>query len=408
MFAAYSLQPYDHPNIPNNSYAGYDSGNVPLPVVPVVVDVTTYGAVGDGVTDNTQAIRDAIDAAWLAGGGAVRFPTGDYAVDGLVHMHRDGVVLRGAGTESTRIIFRHPLEDVLGPSTEVSGSTRWSFQGGLMFFGPRAQLNKERTNLVEIWCNVFYDGGYDWNQWWWGDAKWEGPPIADVQGSYAQGSFFVDVDDASGLAAGAFYLLSWENNGEADAYSLLKHIVRHPLMQDGYDWDSASSLLSRTQWQWPVQIAAIDGNRVYLGQPLRIDIVPEWNVQFEPIGPTVQNAGIEDLTLLAEGAQLDLADHQKEGYNALFFTKAVNCWARNIRIENFENAIMTRSNKFLTLSGIHITGNVKMHHAITMVRAADVLAGEVNGIEIRSATFDLGVPGRIFLQQQFDLSPSIP
>lgn len=373
VFAEYMLQPYTHPNIPNNSYAGYRGGVAALPDVPVVVSVTSYGAVGDGLTDNTDAFAMAIDAAYFAGGGAVSIPAGDYAIDGLIHMHRDGVVLRGAGTDLTRIIFRHPLQDVLGASTEVSGSTRWSFQGGLMFFSPRGQLDKERDTIVEHWCDVYYDGGYDWNQWWSGEDEWRGPPLADVVGSFSRGSFAVDVDDASDLRAGDFYLLSWENSGEATDYSLLKHIVAHPIMQDGYDWKGATSLLARDQWQWPVQIDSIVGNRVYLTQPLRIDILPEWNVQFEPIGPIVKEAGVEDLTLISEGAQLNLPDHQKEGYNAVFFTKAVNCWLRNVKIEDFENGIITRSNKFLTMTGIHITGDVKMHHAVTMVRAADLI-----------------------------------
>lgn len=47
----------------------------PLPVIPdAVYDVTTYGAVGDGRTDNTTAIQNALNAARTAGGGTVRIP----------------------------------------------------------------------------------------------------------------------------------------------------------------------------------------------------------------------------------------------------------------------------------------------------------------------------------------------
>ncbi|HLP01568.1 MAG TPA: pectinesterase family protein [Opitutaceae bacterium] len=49
-----------------------------LPTVPVipagVFDVTTYGAIGDGATDNTAAIQAAIEAARVAGGGTIEFP----------------------------------------------------------------------------------------------------------------------------------------------------------------------------------------------------------------------------------------------------------------------------------------------------------------------------------------------
>lgn len=47
-------------------------------------DVTDYGAVGDGATDDTAAIQAAIDAAASAGGGVVFFPASVYIVGGAL------------------------------------------------------------------------------------------------------------------------------------------------------------------------------------------------------------------------------------------------------------------------------------------------------------------------------------
>lgn len=47
-------------------------------------NVVDYGAEGDGSTDDTVAIQDAIDAAAAAGGGVVYFPAGEYIVAGAL------------------------------------------------------------------------------------------------------------------------------------------------------------------------------------------------------------------------------------------------------------------------------------------------------------------------------------
>ncbi len=61
---------------------GTATGIVTLPAPPgpgTIVDVTQYGAAGDGATDDTAAIQAAIDAV-PAAGGTVMFPPGTYIV----------------------------------------------------------------------------------------------------------------------------------------------------------------------------------------------------------------------------------------------------------------------------------------------------------------------------------------
>lgn len=49
-------------------------------------DVTAYGAKGDGVTDSLPALRAAIAACAEAGGGHVVVPTGNYLLNGPIHL----------------------------------------------------------------------------------------------------------------------------------------------------------------------------------------------------------------------------------------------------------------------------------------------------------------------------------
>ena len=53
-------------------------------------DVTDYGAVGDGVTDDTRAIRNAIDHCRRSGGGRVSLAAGTYLCGGIrLYSHTD-------------------------------------------------------------------------------------------------------------------------------------------------------------------------------------------------------------------------------------------------------------------------------------------------------------------------------
>jgi len=47
-------------------------------LTPMLFDVRTFGATGDGKTVDTPAINKAIEAAAAAGGGTVVFPAGNY------------------------------------------------------------------------------------------------------------------------------------------------------------------------------------------------------------------------------------------------------------------------------------------------------------------------------------------
>jgi len=91
------------------SYAGYHNGEAPVALGGgnnlFVIDVTTHGADTTGATDATTSIQSAIDAVADAGGGSVFFPEGIYRVDGQLNVTASSTVLRGEGSDKSRLHF---------------------------------------------------------------------------------------------------------------------------------------------------------------------------------------------------------------------------------------------------------------------------------------------------------------
>ena len=88
-------------------------------------DATTFGAVGDGVTDCTNAIQNALDEAQKAGGGLVTLPAGRFAVRGNLSIPR-GVTLEG--TYRSAVTIEHKDQPIDG-TTLLAYAGRGSAEG---------------------------------------------------------------------------------------------------------------------------------------------------------------------------------------------------------------------------------------------------------------------------------------
>ena len=89
-------------------YSPYGTGAIATSVQTKLresISVKDFGAVGDGVTDDTTAIQAAIDAVYGLGGGRLLFPAGTYKVSAAPLTLRDKVQLIGAGSQCTTLDF---------------------------------------------------------------------------------------------------------------------------------------------------------------------------------------------------------------------------------------------------------------------------------------------------------------
>ena len=116
-------------------------------------DVTKFGAVGDNITDNTEAFRKALSTCAKAGGGRVMVPRGEF-VTGAIHLlsNVNLHVASGATVRFTRDTSKYPV--VL---------TR--FEGvELMNFSPLIYALEQEN--IAITGEGTLDGNADAEHWW--------------------------------------------------------------------------------------------------------------------------------------------------------------------------------------------------------------------------------------------------
>ena len=116
----------------------------------VAYDVRRYGAVGDGVADDTVAIQQAIDSVEAQGGGDVRLPDGTYLVNNTLTINGP-VWLRGEGASFEEVFTASPTFN--GSVIKLANGAFNSASKPIVLFdytgtGPEARLHAGASNIL--------------------------------------------------------------------------------------------------------------------------------------------------------------------------------------------------------------------------------------------------------------------
>lgn len=284
----------DESRLTDFSYAGYHRGERSIPLRKPDVSVKDFGAVGDGKTDDTEAIQKAIEES---AGKTIAIPAGEYLITDQLVIRDSGTVLQGAGITKTKLLFPTPLNEI---------KPNWG-----------ATTTGRRTS------NYSWSGGFIWVK-----GKLSEQKLATVSESAKRGSRTLSVSNADQLKVGDEFRLTLRDTGDQ---SLIKYLYGNdPGPIDNVGRKSTESFIAR--------IISVNQQRkeIRFDRPLRTDVRLSWRPTVYPAPSSVQEVGIEGISF--EFPPTPYAGHFTEvGYNAIAMSGTRNCWIRSVRVHNADS-----------------------------------------------------------------------
>jgi len=293
--------------LPDFSWAGYHSGEDPLPDTASWprVNVKDFGATGDGRTDDAPAFRKAIASVDR---GVVFVPAGRYRIEDFIEIQKSNVVLKGAGADRTTLFCPKPLNEIRpnwGATTSGERTSNYSWSGG--FVSLRGETGR-RT-------------------------------LATVTLAAKRGERSLQVSSAAALHPGDRVQINQTDDAR-------RTLSTHLYSDDPGPMDK----LGGTRTSQVSRIQSVAGNTITMERPLRTDVRPEWHPLVVGFQPTVTESGVEDLNFEFPPAIYN--GHFTElGFNAVSMNGVADCWVRNIRITNPDSGIFI-SGVFNTVDGV--------------------------------------------------------
>jgi hypothetical protein len=303
--------------LPDFSYAGYHAGEATIPEPRARWDLKRdFHAVGDGSTDDTQALITALETAR---NGVLFIPAGSYVISKRIDITKGNLILRGAGPNKTILLFPKSLTDLFGNKAQGAEQSEWSFRPGLVNVTGKDPINNETR-------------------------------LASVTATARRGTRTLQLSDPISVRKGEWVRLT-ESDPTKDnpASGSLIHYLYGDLMPPGPDL-----LGSRSVVRFLSRIKSVSRNQIELERPLPYDVRLEWTPEVHRFVPTVQEVGIEHLSL--HFPWTPYPGHFKEkGYNGLFFQDVSQCWVNDVEIQNSDFGVDFNSTNFCTIANVTLT-----------------------------------------------------
>jgi len=359
--------------LPDFSYAGYNHGLDPLPVLNQnQINVIDYGAKANDQRDDSQALLRALAAAHeIQGDVVVKFPAGRFIVSEILPIKRSNIVLRGAGSgeQGTTLFFPRPLRIV------DKGESLKKLNEYLKKYDKRQR--EKHNNIDEPFSEYSWSGGFIWVQ---KDDTQAAPYLKKYDPKISilahalegrAGTRRVKVKKATKLNVGDVIEIQWLNK-KGQKGELINELYGPTDLEIGsHHWTQPTRPLVRQK----TRITGIDGELIEISDPLLHTVSKGIPAQFAYWNHST-NVGIEDMHLAFPDAP-SFGHHLEQGYNAIYFTGVYNGWIRNLTITNPDSGILTYNSANLTISNIQTKGNRRAHYAVHLGNVHNVLVRDL-------------------------------
>ncbi len=293
--------------LPDFSAAGYRSGGRELPRPPVVASVRDFGATGDGTTDDTAAFEAALAAV---DAGAVLVPRGNYRISRPLSIRRPGVVLRGEDANAS-VIMAAPIHGDCSVPNQ----------------GPPNCAPYQGAAMLEIEGTV------------------GGNRLATVVVAASRGERRLRLSSVAGIRAGQWIRLTMRNPAD-NSLGCHLYLERGCLNPERRQWYSGRIV------DWLVRVESVAGDTVTLERALRLDVRMGWSPEIRSFSASVEDSGIENLSLRFSGEAY--AGHNNEqGHYGILIRDAYNCWVRDVTIIDADRGVDIRGG-YNTISGLQL------------------------------------------------------
>ncbi|MDQ2076719.1 glycosyl hydrolase family 28-related protein [Marinimicrobium sp. ABcell2] len=306
---------YDQPLfLQDYSYAGYRNGEADFPEGGPIETISTAT---DGSVDASQDIQDALNRAVEQGGGVVYLPAGLYRIDNPLTIDGSNVILRGAGSDQTRL---------------------WFYEGG-------GTSSSRRENLLVTNTQGLYEQhNPDW-------VMVEGAEIFDTS---------VRLSDTNGLSVGDDISIAWDITDEFRAEHNSSDYWYH------VDTGTRRTFFRRT-------ITQVNGDRVHFRVPLRYPAKQRDNPVVLKARGYVSENGIEGLSF-TNAVGIENAWEGFDQPSGILLRFCRDCWIRDVKSFAQDGA-----SHHLRSHGITVERSFRVTIADTLLERPENLGGGGNG-----------------------------